>query len=225
MEFEEGARIFTSTGEEIGRLSRIVIDPRTNEVTHLVLREGQFGTEDRVLPAGWVTSANKKRIELQEAEIDSADLPLFEEEHYVVTNERDLASSERRWGIPGLFWNPPVNSGLAGTAPTGETAHRYDAFTSQPYTQEISQNIPEGTVAFKEGARVVTADGEHVGSVERVIMDPAGRRATHFLVSRGLFLKERKLVTTNWVNVLGEDEVHLAIRSELLDRLPSYQDE
>jgi len=42
------------------------------------------------------------------------------------------------------------------------------------------------------------------------------------VISQGLLLKERKLVPVRWVDVVGEDEVHLAVGSRLLDELREY---
>ena len=60
----------------------------------------------------------------------------------------------------------------------------------------MDRNIPEGTIALKEGAKVVTSDDKHVGNVERVFVDASADKATHFLITQGVFFKARKVVPT-----------------------------
>jgi len=40
MQFRENADVFTPAGEKIGRLDRVVIDPGSFEVTHIVTQKG-----------------------------------------------------------------------------------------------------------------------------------------------------------------------------------------
>ena len=69
----------------------------------------------------------------------------------------------------------------------------------------------------------MSADGEHIGDVERLFVDRDSHRATHFLISEGLLFKERKLIPAHWVKSVEEDKVQLAVPSRLLERLPAYQ--
>jgi uncharacterized protein YrrD len=50
MELKEGATVKTNDGQKVGTIDRIVVDPATNEVTHIVIEKGFLFTEDRILP-------------------------------------------------------------------------------------------------------------------------------------------------------------------------------
>jgi hypothetical protein len=93
---------------------------------------------------------------------------------------------------------------------------------TKPVRTITERNLPERTVALEEGAKVVSADDEHVGDIEQVLTDPQSDRVTHFIIKEGLLLKERKLIPTHWVSRLTEDRVKLAVGSDLLERLPQY---
>jgi uncharacterized protein YrrD len=84
---------------------------------------------------------------------------------------------------------------------------------------QIEQNIPAGTVAVKEGATVISAEGKHVGHMESVFADAAVEQITHLLISNGLITKEKKLLPIDWVTVLGEDEIHLRVNKLSVDEL------
>jgi hypothetical protein len=87
---------------------------------------------------------------------------------------------------------------------------------------ETVRNIPEDTIPLKEGTDVMSSDGKHVGDVERLFVTTDSNKATHFVISQGLF-GDRKLVPAHWVKSVGEDKVHLAVNSELLESLPAYE--
>ena len=40
LEIKEGISVLTPGGEEVGRINRFILDPATNEVTHVVIHEG-----------------------------------------------------------------------------------------------------------------------------------------------------------------------------------------
>jgi uncharacterized protein YrrD len=78
-------------------------------------------------------------------------------------------------------------------------------------------------VALKEGAKVVAADGEHVGNVEELVTDSSTDRVSQVMISQGLLLKEKKLVPSNWIDTVAEDEVYLGVGSDTLNSLRSYE--
>ena len=78
-------------------------------------------------------------------------------------------------------------------------------------------------MALEEGAKVISRDGEHVGNVEQVITESQDNRVTHFVISEGFLLKERKLVPAVWVTDVAEDEIHLSVESSLFEHLPEYE--
>jgi uncharacterized protein YrrD len=84
---------------------------------------------------------------------------------------------------------------------------------------QVERNIPDGTVALEEGARVLTAEGRNAGKVERVLADGGAECVTHLLVSTGMLTKEKKLVPINWVTTIGEHEIHLRVEKHALEAL------
>ena len=218
MRIKQGAQVVTANDEAIGKVDRVVIDPKTKEVTHIVVHKGLFFTEDKVVPVSLVGAATAKRVTLRADAGDLNALPNFEESHFVVADEREL--TDARKGKPSV--TPPLYwYGSAGLVYPNALDPVYPAY--QPQLEEVTRNIPEGTVALKDGAKVVSIDGKHVGNVEEVLTDPQADRVTHFVISKGLLLKEHKLVPMNWVSSLSDKEVRVAVSSRLLDELRPYQ--
>jgi uncharacterized protein YrrD len=216
MELKEGTTVYTPGGEELGRVSRFVLDPSTNEVTHIVIQKGWLLPEDKVIPFDRVSTADEDTIRLNEDIGDLDELPPFEETHFIETDRPgagpDPAAVPGYRFAPAYYWYPPY--GFAGN-PVG--------YYGWPPTETI-RNIPPDTIPLKEGSNVMSSDGKHVGDVERLFVDPASNKATHFLVSQGLLFKEHKLVPAHWVRDAEEGKIHLSVSSELLERLPDYQE-
>ena len=78
MELREGMGVFTPGGEQVGTVNRFVLDPGTNEVTHIVIQKGWLLPEDKVVPFEMVSSATGERVVLSEEVGDFDKLPPFE---------------------------------------------------------------------------------------------------------------------------------------------------
>jgi uncharacterized protein YrrD len=217
IELKEGMSVVTPGGEEVGKINRFILDPATNEVTHVVIQKGWLLPEDKVIPFQMINS-DEDRVILRD-DIDFDQLPAFEEAHFVRVdddlNDIGRAGAPVYQHTPGYYWYP-VHPNIA-----------YSGFGLGYNTwpaAETKRNIPDNTVSLKEGTDVISSDGEHVGDVERLFVDPDSSKMTHFLISQGLLFKDRKLVPIDWVTSIAEDKVHLAVPSRLLERLPAYQE-
>jgi uncharacterized protein YrrD len=207
MEFKQGAEVLSSDGQTVGTLKRVVLDPKTKKVAYLVVEKGFLFTEDKVIPIDFIKKVTEKSIELKADKSKLDKLNKFEETHYVPI-DRDTDEPE------AFFWYPPLS---------GMNMGGYPLFPQPVYIEKTARNIPQNYVPLKEGARVITEDGKHIGNVERVIMDEKSERATHLVISSGVLLKEKKLVPTHWLSDVSEDEVHLSVESGFLERLPEFE--
>jgi uncharacterized protein YrrD len=235
LELREGAVVFTPRDEQVGKVNGFVLDPATNEVTHIIVQKGWLLPEDKVVPFEMVGSATEDRVVLKE-EIDNFDqLPPFEETHYIRTREADtdrgvppspIAATR---GDPGNATDISRSTGAASSLAPAYYWYPPHGYIGYPvgYTgwppMETVRNIPEDTIHLKEGTDVMSADGEHVGDVERLIIEPDSNKTTHFVISQGLLFKDRKLVPVHWVRSVDEEKVQLSVTSQLLEQLPSYE--
>lgn len=223
MEFREGTDVLTASGEKAGDLERVVIDPGTRQVTHLVVGKGFLFTESRVLPIEVIDSADDKRVLLKPTVDEDLDQwPIFEETYTIPIEE--AGAYERIEGTnrpplvrpaPAYYWYPPVGAAYAGNL----------AMPYYPGTVvEVERNVPQGSAALEEGAAIYSADDEHVGSVERVFTDSETDTVTHFLISRGFLFKHYKLIPANWIADASDDKIHLSVTRDVLERLPDYSE-
>jgi uncharacterized protein YrrD len=213
MQFKQGATIVTDEGKEVGHLDRVVIDPKSKNVTHIVIRKGLLISQDKVVPIQYIVTGKGDRITLQMATDKLNELPDFEETHYVALNEEELARNEKHpvFFAPISYWYPPYPEMVAVSQ------------VQPAYEVETKFNIPMGTVAVREGAKVVTQDDQHVGDVEQVLTGAKNDRVTHFIIAKGLLLKEKKMIPIGWIDSLGEDKVRLAVGLRLVQGLPALE--
>ena len=236
MQFQAKASVYTANGEKAGEVARVVIDPRNRQVTHLVIQKGLLFRTDKVVPVSLVAEADKDRVVLNADAGEPDSLPDFTEEHYVqLDNDEWVEPPAQGAGsatmLPGagtaplLLWYPTVAAGpMTGTHVASELgAGPAGVALNTAREVEIERNIPDDAVALKEGAKVIAADGQHVGNVERVFADSQTSEVTHLLVSQGVFLKAHKVIPMAWVLDVGEDSVRLAVGSSLLQGLRDYK--
>ena len=112
-----------------------------------------------------------------------------------------------RIAVPILY--PPYPGGVP------EIAHY-----GPPYVTKTHGNIPADTVALREGAKVISRDQIEVGHLTQVLMNTSTDQVTHFVIAKGFLVKENRLIPVGWVDRLADNEVHLAIDSNTVERLP-----
>ena len=208
---QKDADIFSSVGEKIGKLDRVVLDPETKEVSHIVAKQGLFFSTSKVIPISYV-KLDGKRITLTKNEMELDDLPDFTETAYISTETPDDSEENAE----PVFFYPPQH--IAWWTTGGRIW-----YPKPRYVLKTEEAVPEKTVALEEGATVVGSDGEDIGEIERVIVTESDKRASHIVVSRGLLSKEHKLVPTLWITDVTEDKVYLTIDSEMFERLPEHE--
>jgi uncharacterized protein YrrD len=202
MEFKDGTKVFSLEGKEVGSLQRVVIDPETNDVTHIVIQKGLLFVSDQVISVDVVASASEEKINLNCTMDELKEMPPLDvEQHLPIAEMLDE---------PDFI---PLAGGL------------YPEPITQPNIKlQIKRTIPEELVALKEGARVVSRDDKHVGNIDRVFTDPETGKATHFIVSHGLLVKAKKSIPVQWVRSFDDDEVQLIMGVDQYKDLPENKD-
>jgi uncharacterized protein YrrD len=241
MELKERTSVFTFGGKEVGKISCFVLDPATQEVTHIVVQKGWLFSEDKVVPFEMVHSATEDKVLLSES-IESFDkLPPFEETHYIRMREVDVSrGGNARQGVEQhsraeeKYREETVEADVSrGGNPRYEGMAAYYWYPPHGYVGypvgfygwppiETTRNIPEHTIPLKEGTDVISSDGEHVGDIERLFVATESNRTTHLVISQGMFFKERRLIPAHWIKSV-EDKVELTVSSKQLEELPPYE--
>ena len=214
MKLKKGADVFSSVGEKIGSLDRVVLNPETKEVTHLVVEKGVLFTTNKVIPIEYVNMEVGDRITLEKTAEELKVLPSYDPHTYINLDKTDYPDEEQN--LEAIYWYPPLHY-------PWWTTGGVSSWYPKPVYVKAENVIPEDTIALEEGAKVVSKDGKHIGNVKQVIVESDEYRATHIVVGEGFLLKEQKLVPTLWITDVDEDQVTLSVSSGLFDRLPEYE--
>lgn len=226
MQFKKDVHVNDVEGKKVGELDRVVIDPHGGEVTHIVIRRGFIFNEDKVAPVEMISRTDDDEVRLNVTADQLKQLPDYIEMHFVPLNQQERAQR----GMAGqdapesVYWYPPAGLspamwgvGYMGAIPT-------TGMYPYPYRLDEKENIPKGSVALKEGARVIGRDGQDVGEVEKVLMEDEQNYVTHLLIGKGPLKGQRRLVPAAWIHRIKEDGVELSVTAGFVLNLQDYQD-
>ena len=216
MQFKKNGNVVTHDKNIVGRIDRVVIDPATDEVSHLVVKKGILFTEDKVVPITDIeTTGEKTTILKKTAKPD--DYPEFDETLYIPNaGVEDFDRRQTDEARQLLWYHAAVKAPHLKSSP-------YPSGHKPLYYKKTHRNIPDEAVALEEGADVKDTGGKDLGTIEDIYAEPETFTITHLLVSTGMIKKNRKLVPVNWIKDIVEDAVQLHIDSRVFESLPDAE--
>lgn len=220
MKLTKNSTVFSSMGEKIGSLDRVVLDPDTMNVTHLVIKKGILFSTDKIVPIHFLNDELDERITLNMNAEEIDNLSSYEEASYRSFDRRNYPDGRDDLSpdMDTVYWYPPIYLPWWTMGTMGQMVQN-----PKPKYVKREKNIPQGKVALEEGAKVIGRDGETLGDVEQVIIEPDEAHATHIVIGSGLITKDFKLVPTHWIRDVSDDKVYLTIHSDFFQRLPEHE--
>ncbi len=212
MRIKLGAPVKSEDNKKIGEIDRVVIDPSDEAITHVVVNKGLLFKEDKLVPISMVAMIDDGEVHLRATDDEINNMGDFEKELYLDYDELAHVDKNQVGYSARMIMYPP--SGI----PTMAAGPRY----IPPVFVRVMKNITLDYAAIVEGADVIGLEGEKVGEVEEVIMDPKLDRATYFVISKGFLFKQRKLVPISWVKTLEDAKVQLIVNETIIEQLPEY---
>ncbi len=180
-QFTIGSEASCSDGAA-GKVSRVIVDPIAETVTHLVIEPEHRRDSGRLVPLDLVDGApGGIRLRCTQAEFEKLDpaeqsrfLPAISgyEEYGYGEDQVDYWPYYRLGGGMGVA-GLGLGGGM-GVGAGGGTAARM-------VTSDI---VPPGEVDLCRGDRVHATDGD-IGRVQGLVMDPGSRHVTHVLLQEG----------------------------------------
>jgi hypothetical protein len=179
-EFTIGARASCSDGH-CGEVKRLVVDPATKTVTHLVVQHGHRPEAGRLVPAHLAeTTDGEIRLRCTLAEFDKFD-------H---AEERKVAdAADQQVGDVGGALGTGLAYGVGGeaSARVGGPGELIDVGPMPPPRHRrtmIEDVVPLGEEQVRPGDAVHAVDGE-IGLVRGFLVNPGDDRVTHVLLQEG----------------------------------------
>jgi len=211
MIISKGADVLAKDRGKMGTVDRVVVDPQSKEVTHIVVGEDPFFASGHVVSTQDIESTTEGEIVLRKTKDELRDsLPDFEETHFVELREGNLPFDQ----VDALYWYPPVG----GWWTTG-----YIMGYSMPQDLlKADRNIPDDKVPLQKGTQIVTDDGEKTGRIKRVITEK--ERITYIVIKEGVLFPEEQFIPTQWIKEILESEVILSVEKEALETISDRED-
>jgi sporulation protein YlmC with PRC-barrel domain len=200
-QFAIGARV-TCTDGHCGEVRRIVFDPNTETVTHLVIQPGLRKEAGRLVPVRLVESTDGEiSLRCTRAEFDRLD---HAEDLNLVTGPEPPQLQDMGAGMGvGLGWwsLPQLDPG------------------AWKHTRILEEVIPVGEDDVRPGDGVHAVDGE-IGRVRGFLVNPGDERVTHVLLQEG-HPWGRKEIAIPVSAVTGmKDGIRLNLTKEQVGELP-----
>ncbi|MDT7858343.1 PRC-barrel domain-containing protein [Rubrivirga sp. S365] len=183
-----------------GHVIRVIYDPRTADVTHVVVQVGHLGAP-RLVPVQAIDHSDIRGLHLAMTapEVEACDS--FRQVEYVPYDE----------AADPLALNP-----LAGDPfELGWPYLRPD----QPVAVE-EDRVPPDEIAFRRGASVDSSDG-YVGTVGAFVVEQGSGHATHLVLHHGHLWGKRTIsIPLSATEQMHEDYVLLSLTKEQVESLP-----
>ncbi|MBS1791645.1 MAG: PRC-barrel domain-containing protein [Acidobacteria bacterium] len=200
-EINIGAAVI-SGNQEIGRIEQVILDCDTYEASHLVVKQGNaFQSQLRVMPIGWVSSAEHNRVHTGHSEKELAALPNFEVQHYARLDQLD----EERLEHPRSKIKPSDWINYFVPLVTGALGGAYDP----PGVRVTDPLLSANESAIGRGVAVESSDGHKVGEVQEVLFSEPDWRLSGVIIGRGFILTHPMKVAADWIVKITADKIML----------------
>jgi sporulation protein YlmC with PRC-barrel domain len=196
MELPLDVEVHCSDGR-CGRSAYIILNPATDQITHIVVRERQPSRVERLVPVMLVANTAAEVILLKCTKEEFAALEPFNQTQFVYGD------------LPHHAMDPNLTMLWPYVVP------------SKRIVSERIRPIPPGELAVRRGTPVEATDGR-VGRVDQFLVEPDSGHITH-LCLRASHLRGDKVICipVSEISEIKEKVVYLKVNKEAIASLPT----
>ena len=214
-----GADVMSADNEEVGKLHAVIMDPRDNRVTHIVVNTGPhfpqpgFGAPNLItVPVEEMEDAQEERVMLKCSKRRFAKMPRYVERRYAPPlppqSERPPQEPERPAHV---LWDV----GTALVAALGASS---------------GFGVPAETLRKAKFERQILNDApvwrlepfSHIGDVERVLVDEETDEIVALVIRRGVVFHHDVVLPIDHVTEVLDGFINVRISDEELSHLEAY---
>jgi hypothetical protein len=184
----------------------VLINPVTDQVTHLVVKADAFPYTEYVVPVDFVTETINDTIRLSCNKARLEKMDPFIKKTYIEEKLPDKypSYSGGMYGLGSYYYMPYVTPDITVQVPV---EHR---------------QIPPGELAVRRGTRVEATDG-YVGHVDEFVVNPENCHITHLVMREGhLWGKKDVIIPLSAMGDTREDTVFLKLDKHQIESLPTF---
>jgi sporulation protein YlmC with PRC-barrel domain len=207
-----GTPVVDRDGKGVGTVSRLVLDPVSQELVAVVVQQGVLDRREIVVPLSKVAELGKEvRLSLTASEL--AGLDLF--------NTQALKPMPDHWKMPLGF----DQRSLFLVAGDGWTAAALPFVLTSPSVSGTPAYIPDPDAhrdpepAIAVATPVYDKAGRPIGKVEGVEVDEASGRITRVIVRRGLLFRTETAIPASLIASVDDDAIRLDVSAGEVETL------
>ena len=220
-----GADVTSADNEEVGKLHAVIMDPRDNRVTHIVVNTGPhfpepgFDAPDLItVPVDEMEDAQEEKVILKCTKPRFAKMPQYVERRYAPPppprSERLPEEPERP---SHLLWDVGAAlvaalSGSSGIGIPGGLGVPAEHFRKAKFERQILDDAPVWRLE----------PFSHIGDVERVLVDEESDEIVALVIRRGVLFHHDVVLPIDHVTEVLDGFINVRISDEELDRLDAY---
>ena len=188
-----------------GRSEYVLINPITDQVTHLVVREAAYPNTEYLVPVDFATTTIADTIQLRCSKAELEKMEPFIQTRYIQEKVPDYAGYHGEvYGMGTSYYLPYVSPEVT-------------VYESRDFRQ-----IPVGELAVQRGTNIEATDG-HVGKVDEFVINPANGLISHLVMREGhLWGKKDVMIPLSAMSETRDDTVFLKIDKQEIESLPIF---
>ena len=186
-----------------GYLDGIVLNPVTDEVTHVVVIEDKLLGEKRLVPIEEIIESNFRYILLQCTLQELSEFELFADIEFIRVDE----PYDYAYALPDL---------------EGRTLYTWPYATTKPgYLPAEHEHVPTDELMIHRNTEVFATDGK-VGFLDDLIIDPEQHKITDLAVRIDSFWGYEDVdIPSTQIEKIKPDSVYLKVDSSMVKSLPA----
>jgi uncharacterized protein YrrD len=214
-----GANVVSTDGKEVGEVYAVVLDPRDDEVSAIVVNAGPhfpapgFGAPDLIcVPIDQMADAQEDRVILTCTKKKFKQLPSYVERSFVFTPpEARPAGHEQR---EDLAWDAGSAMVAALTPSVWKIAVPFETFRKAKFERHILNDAP----VWRQEPH------EKIGEVERVLVSEVEDEIEALVIRRGFFFEDDVILPIGFVTELWDGVVRVQLKDEEIAGLEKFDE-
>jgi sporulation protein YlmC with PRC-barrel domain len=195
MEFPLNVEVHCTDGH-CGRSTYIILNPVTEQVSHLVVKSKQSPAGERLVSVKLIANTASEVIILNCTKEEFEKLESFNQPEFIYTD------------LPQHTSGPNLTLLWPYVAPV------------KRIIDDKVRRIPPGELAVRRGARVRATDGR-VGRVDEFIVEPVSGNITHLVLREGNLLGQKAItIPVSQIDRIEEKVVYLKVDKKTITSMP-----
>lgn len=212
-----GAHVESAEGKGVGRLHSVVVDPRDNEVTHIIVNAGPhfpepgFGAPELInVPIEEMEDAGEEKVVLRCSRDEFRKLPQWVERDF--TPAAPEPTEVKRPDYAHRVWNTGVALAASFASLLTGISVPAEKVRKASFEREILNDAPVWRLE----------PHTHIGDVERVLVDEETDEIKELVIRRGALFGEDVVLPIEYVTEIQDGVVHVQLTDEELRGLQTY---